>query len=342
MHWGGTACARARCARPTHTAVPPAGSVPKGSRRDCPWSARASVPCQGGVAGGYCKENTHTSSSGSPPGAAGGARGRPRRPGPPAQASFGAFYRIEQLILTTLPPDGAAGAGQPERPSIVTDANIRLLFDMQARAAGCHPVSCTLYPIPSCSRCRRTRARVPAERARQLADSGRQAREARQRCEERARRLLTRGGRRMKPARRCQRSPRWPTRGRRRTRRVRPGWQRWQRVAAPARLARLLARVHHLGLLAAHARLARPPPRFVAGALCSARAPRAPAAPSRPAAAQRCQEVPLTGPRPLEHIALNARVHGAESLTRRRQAEWLLSWCRRWATEAHHWSATLV
>jgi len=39
--------------------------------------------------------------------------------------------------------------------------------------------------------------------------------------------------------------------------------QRWQLVAAPARLVRLLARVHHLGLLAAHARLARPPPRFV-------------------------------------------------------------------------------
>ena len=270
----------------------------------------------------------------------GGARCRPRRPGPPAQASFGAFYRIEQLILTTLPPDGAAGAGQPERPPIVTDANIRLLFDMQARAAGCHPVSHNLYPraagVAACVYASRQSARGSWPTR-----GGRRARRASAAKSARGG-WPTRGGRRMRPARRCQRSPRWPTRGRRRTRRVRPGGQRWQRVAAPARLARLLARVHHLGLLAAHARLARPPPRFVAGALCSARAPRAPAAPSRPAAAQRCQEVPLTGPRPLEHIALNARVHGAESLTRRRQAEWLLSWCRRWATEAHHWSATLV
>ncbi len=39
------------------------------------------------------------------------------------QASFGPFYRIEQLIVSTKDP------GAP----IVTDANIRLLFEMQAQ-----------------------------------------------------------------------------------------------------------------------------------------------------------------------------------------------------------------
>jgi len=97
---------------------------------------------------------------------------------------------------------------------------------------------------------------------RQPADSGQQALEARQRCEERARRLAD-SGREAHEARERSRSPRWPTWGRRRTRRIRPCWQRWLRVAAPARLARLLARVHHLGLMEAHARLARLPPRFV-------------------------------------------------------------------------------
>ena len=52
------------------------------------------------------------------------------------QASFGPFYRIEQLILSTVPRSRGSHVtrAQPEPlPPIVTDANIRLLFAMQAQ-----------------------------------------------------------------------------------------------------------------------------------------------------------------------------------------------------------------
>ena len=48
-----------------------------------------------------------------------------------AQASFGPFYRIEQLILTSARASGADERTQSGRTPIVTDANIQLLFDMQ-------------------------------------------------------------------------------------------------------------------------------------------------------------------------------------------------------------------
>ena len=67
------------------------------------------------------------------------------------QASFGPFYRIEQLILSTVPRSegGHFTHAQPPEPlpPIVTDANIRLLFAMQAqvllsfRAAVANPFS---------------------------------------------------------------------------------------------------------------------------------------------------------------------------------------------------------
>ena len=43
----------------------------------------------------------------------------------PAQAAFGPFYRIEQLIISSQSSDGD---GDP----ILTDANVKLLFDIQA------------------------------------------------------------------------------------------------------------------------------------------------------------------------------------------------------------------
>lgn len=43
------------------------------------------------------------------------------------QAAFGPFMRIEQLIISSIP----GGASDSQSP-IVTDANIRLLFDIQA------------------------------------------------------------------------------------------------------------------------------------------------------------------------------------------------------------------
>ena len=49
-----------------------------------------------------------------------------------AQASFGPFYRIEQLILSTTPAAQAPYQTPSGLPAILTDANIRLLFQMQA------------------------------------------------------------------------------------------------------------------------------------------------------------------------------------------------------------------
>ena len=43
------------------------------------------------------------------------------------QAAFGPFYRIEQLIISTQP-----GEGDDEADPILTDANIKLLFSIQA------------------------------------------------------------------------------------------------------------------------------------------------------------------------------------------------------------------
>lgn len=48
------------------------------------------------------------------------------------QASFGPFYRIEQLILSTTPAAQAQYMTPSGLPAILTDANIRLLFRMQA------------------------------------------------------------------------------------------------------------------------------------------------------------------------------------------------------------------
>lgn len=50
----------------------------------------------------------------------------------PAQASFGPFYRITQLILTTTPAANSTFVAPSGLPAIVTDAHIRLLFGMQA------------------------------------------------------------------------------------------------------------------------------------------------------------------------------------------------------------------
>lgn len=48
------------------------------------------------------------------------------------QESFGAFYRIEQLILSTTPKATSQYITPSGLPSIVTDENIKLLFRMQA------------------------------------------------------------------------------------------------------------------------------------------------------------------------------------------------------------------
>ncbi|KAL4457923.1 hypothetical protein ABPG75_012788 [Micractinium tetrahymenae] len=48
------------------------------------------------------------------------------------EASFGPFYRITQLILTTTPAANSSVTTPSGLPAIVTDAHIRLLFDVQA------------------------------------------------------------------------------------------------------------------------------------------------------------------------------------------------------------------
>ena len=48
------------------------------------------------------------------------------------QAAFGPFYRIEQLILSTTPAAQAPYQTPSGLPAILTDANIRLLFQIQA------------------------------------------------------------------------------------------------------------------------------------------------------------------------------------------------------------------
>ena len=47
------------------------------------------------------------------------------------QATFGPFYRIEQLILSTTPAAQAPYKSPSGLPAILTDANIKLLFQMQ-------------------------------------------------------------------------------------------------------------------------------------------------------------------------------------------------------------------
>ncbi|KAI3436838.1 hypothetical protein D9Q98_006248 [Chlorella vulgaris] len=47
------------------------------------------------------------------------------------EVSFGPFYRITQLILTTTPAANSSFTSPSGLPAIVTDANIRLLFDLQ-------------------------------------------------------------------------------------------------------------------------------------------------------------------------------------------------------------------
>jgi hypothetical protein len=73
------------------------------------------------------------------------------------QASFGPFYRIEQLILSTQPRPAGRGhithADPEELPPIVTDANIRLLFAMQAQVSTAvapvhHLLCCSPTPKP--------------------------------------------------------------------------------------------------------------------------------------------------------------------------------------------------
>lgn len=47
------------------------------------------------------------------------------------EASFGPFYRVEQLIVSTTPDSQSPYVSTSGLPSIVTDANINLLFAMQ-------------------------------------------------------------------------------------------------------------------------------------------------------------------------------------------------------------------
>lgn len=47
------------------------------------------------------------------------------------EASFGPFYRVSQIIISTTPSSASNYTSTTGLPSIVTDANIRLLFDMQ-------------------------------------------------------------------------------------------------------------------------------------------------------------------------------------------------------------------
>jgi Niemann-Pick C1 protein len=48
------------------------------------------------------------------------------------EASFGPFYRVTQLIVSTTPASKSPYVAPSGLPSVVTDANIQLLFDMQA------------------------------------------------------------------------------------------------------------------------------------------------------------------------------------------------------------------
>jgi len=47
------------------------------------------------------------------------------------ESSFGPFYRVSQIIISTTPSSASNYTSTTGLPSIVTDANIRLLFDMQ-------------------------------------------------------------------------------------------------------------------------------------------------------------------------------------------------------------------
>jgi Niemann-Pick C1 protein len=47
------------------------------------------------------------------------------------EASFGPFYRVAQLIISTTPDSASNYTASSGLPAIVSDANIRLLFDMQ-------------------------------------------------------------------------------------------------------------------------------------------------------------------------------------------------------------------
>jgi Niemann-Pick C1 protein len=47
------------------------------------------------------------------------------------EASFGPFYRVSQLILSTTAESNGSYVSTSGMPGIVTDDNIRLLFDMQ-------------------------------------------------------------------------------------------------------------------------------------------------------------------------------------------------------------------
>ena len=66
-----------------------------------------------------------------------------------AQASFGPFYRIEQLILTSAWASGSGARAQSGRAPIVTDANIQLLFDMQVGHITCSNYCCSFEPVES-------------------------------------------------------------------------------------------------------------------------------------------------------------------------------------------------
>jgi Niemann-Pick C1 protein len=47
------------------------------------------------------------------------------------EASFGPFYRVSQLILSTTATSNGSYVSTSGMPGVVTDDNIRLLFDMQ-------------------------------------------------------------------------------------------------------------------------------------------------------------------------------------------------------------------
>jgi hypothetical protein len=47
------------------------------------------------------------------------------------ESSFGPFYRVAQIIISTTPDSRSNYTSTTGLPSIVTDANIRLMFDMQ-------------------------------------------------------------------------------------------------------------------------------------------------------------------------------------------------------------------
>lgn len=47
------------------------------------------------------------------------------------ESSFGPFYRVTQIIIHTTPQSTSDFTSTTGLPAIVTDAHIRLLFDMQ-------------------------------------------------------------------------------------------------------------------------------------------------------------------------------------------------------------------